>query len=809
MSEAISGARSDYPFLPLRGVVLFPHAAVPLEVGRERSVRAVEQAVADEGYIVLATQKDPKVDVPSVDEVYQVGVLAVVKKSVRMPSGQLKVVVEATRRVRIDSISDNEAHFTAQVTPLTPSGVVRDPAKRRALVQATLRELEKYITVGKRLSSEVLVTLAGVEEIDRLGDLISMHLPVSVPKRQELLELVEPEERLEHICVLIGEELEIAQIQERVQARVRAQMEKNQKEYYLREQMKAIQKELGEDDERAAEVNEYRERMETAKLPKAAKERVEHELKRLERMPQASAEGVVVRTYLDWLLSLPWSKRSRDRTDIERARQVLDADHYGLEKVKERILEFLAVRKMADKLRGPILCLVGPPGVGKTSLAKSVARALERKFVRLSLGGVRDEAEIRGHRRTYIGAMPGKILQAMRQAGTRNPVLLLDEVDKMSGDFRGDPSSALLEVLDPEQNHTFADHYIEIPFDLSDVFFITTANVLAAIPGPLRDRMEVIELSGYTEEEKVGIARHHVVPKQLKMHGLTEEHLSISEAAIREMIRGYTREAGVRQLERNVGKVCRKVALEVVEGSERPAQITARNIERYLGVPLYRHNLAEVQDQVGTATGLAYTQVGGDILPIEVTVLQGKGSLTLTGKLGEVMRESAQAAFTYVRSRYAQLGLDPGFHETCDIHVHVPEGAIPKDGPSAGVAIAVALASALTGRPVARDVAMTGEITLRGRILPIGGVKEKVLAAHRAGIKRVVLPKENRRHLEEVPVSVRKSMAFHLVEHMDEALFHAIRAPEGVLEETAAAQDAPVFTADDEPTRPWAEPNPQ
>lgn len=809
MTEAVTEPIGVLPLLPLRGLVLFPHAAAPLEVGRERSVHAVEQALANGGRLVLAAQKDPGLDIPSDSDIYSVGVLAVIKHSIKLPSGQLKVVVEGLSRVRIDAFNSTEPAFTVSTTPLEASSDQSASDGMHALIQATLRQFEQYVTAGKRIPSEVLVTVSGIDDPDRLADSIAAPLPVRVEKRQELLEIVEPAQRLEAICTVLAEELEIIEIERRIQSRVRSQMEKAQKEYYLREQVKAIQKELGEDDERTAEVKEYKKRIKDAKLPKAPKERVEQELSRLERMPLASAESGVVRTYLDWMLSLPWSQHTKDVVDIAGAKEVLDADHFGLEKVKERILEFLAVRHMADKLRGPILCLVGPPGVGKTSLAKSVARALGRKFVRLSLGGVRDEAEIRGHRRTYVGAMPGKIIQAMRQAGSANPVILLDEVDKMSTDFRGDPSSALLEVLDPEQNSTFSDHYIEVPFDLSDVFFVTTANVLGAIPGPLRDRMEVIQIAGYTEEEKLGIARHHVVPKQLNMHGLTDEHLTLSDNAIREVIRSYTREAGVRHLERNVGKICRKVALEVVQGSQRSSGVTARTVEKYLGAPQFRHNEAEAEDQVGIATGLAYTQVGGDILSIEVTVLKGKGSLTLTGKLGDVMRESAQAAFTYVRSRHAQLGLDSGFHETCDIHIHVPEGAVPKDGPSAGVAMAVAIASALTGRPVAHDVAMTGEITLRGRILAIGGVKEKVLAAHRAGVKRVILPKENQRDLDEVPLPVRRALEFHLVNHMDEALLHALVGPSrATRRESAAAGDGPAYVpAPNDPVQPWIEHN--
>lgn len=807
MSETLPGRLSGLPLLPLRGIVLFPHASTPLDVGRERSVRAVEQALASGGQLVLATQKDAAQETPSFEQIYHVGVLAVVKHSVRLPSGQLKVIVEAVARVRIVDLVSTDPHYTVDATVLTPAVDPASAERLDTLVQALLRQFERYVVVGRRLPGAVLPGVSSIDDPDRLADVIAAQLPTGLEKRQQLLEEVEIARRIETLIAVLAEELEIIELENRIQGRVREQIEKNQKEYMLREQLKAIRKELGEDDERTAEMDEYRERLKTVKLPKAARDRVEEELRRLERMPPASAEAVVVRTYLDWMLALPWKKRTKKAVHIDEARRILDADHYGLEKVKERILEFLAVQRMADKVRGPILCLAGPPGVGKTSLAKSVAKALGRRFVRISLGGVRDEAEVRGHRRTYVGAMPGKIIQALKQAGTANPVMLLDEVDKMASDFRGDPAAALLEVLDPEQNSSFADHYIEVPFDLSDVFFITTANVLAGIPAPLRDRMEIIQLAGYTEEEKLGIARHHLVPKQMEMHGLADEHLAFSDNALRQMIARYTREAGVRQLERTIAAVCRKVALEVVEGREGQARVTARNVEKYLGPPHFRRNEAEAQDQVGVATGLAYTQVGGDILAIEVSVLKGKGNLLLTGKLGEVMRESAQTAFSYVRSRHGQLGLLPHFHETADVHVHVPEGDVPKDGPSAGVAIAVALASALTGRPVSHEVAMTGEVTLRGRVLPIGGVKEKVLAAHRAGIRRVILPAENRHDLEEVPVQVRRSLDIRLVRHMDEVLRLALvqQVDEAERETAAALEGSPLLPPAERQPAPWLE----
>lgn len=802
------GLQDGLPLLPLRGLIVFPHMIAPLEVGRPRSLGAIERAMATDRRIVLAAQKDPKTDSPQPNEIFSIGVLAEVKQLHKAPGGPAKVIVEGVERVRIDAFLEQEPHYMVQASALEESAETDSP-EVRALMQTTIRQLVRYTEQSKKIPKEILATLDGVDAPGRLADMVAAQLSVEFDERQGLLERISPTDRLERVCVLIAQELEIVGIERRIHGRVRRQMEKAQKEYYLREQMKAIQKELGEKDERTAEVERLEERLEKAKLPKAAKEKVEHELSRLRRMPPTAAESVVVHSYIDWMLSLPWSRSRKETVDVHRAEHILNEDHYGLERVKERILEFLAVRQLAQKAKGPILCLVGPPGVGKTSLAKSVARALDRKFVRFSLGGVRDEAEIRGHRRTYVGAMPGKLIQAMREAGTRNPVILLDEVDKMSMDFRGDPSAALLEVLDPEQNHAFGDHYIEVPFDLSDVFFITTANVLPAIPRPLQDRMEVIHIPGYTEEEKCAIAEQYALPRQLERHGLSSGGLRISSGAIQEVVRSYTREAGVRQMERHLATICRKAALEFAKGNERQVQVTLRNLDRFLGPPKFRHNRAEQEDRVGLATGLAYTDVGGDILSIEVTVVKGKGNLLLTGKLGEVMRESAQAAYSYLRSRHVQLGLNEQFHELVDIHVHVPEGAIPKDGPSAGVAIAVALASAFTGRVVSRHVAMTGEITLRGRVLPIGGVKEKVLAAHRAGIKTVLLPEENAKDLEEIPQQVRKSLEIVMLSHTDEALLRALGPLAEVEREAAAAgeppRSAPFLPAGNQEFVPWAE----
>jgi len=641
-------------------------------------------------------------------------------------------------------------------------------------MRAAVDRFEEYIRMGKKVSPETAVSIVSVDEPGRLADLIASHVGFKVEDKQALLETVDVKERLEKLIEILSREIEILDLERKITLRVKKQMEKTQKEYYLREQMKAIQKELGEKDEHLAETEELRQRIAEAHFPKEVEEKALKEVERLEKMPPMVAEAVVVRNYLEWLLALPWHKTTRDRLNLEVAERILDEDHYGLEKVKERILEYLAVRKLATKMKGPILCFVGPPGVGKTSLARSIARALGRKFVRISLGGIRDEAEIRGHRRTYVGALPGRIIQGMRQAGTKNPVFLLDEVDKMSSDFRGDPSAALLEVLDAEQNHSFSDHYIEVPFDLSKVMFITTANVEYNIPRPLLDRMEVIKISGYTEEEKVKIAQLHLIPKQLKEHGLKPHHLQISENAVREIIRKYTREAGVRNLEREIATICRKTAKEVVKDENYQARVSAGNLASYLGIPRYHYGTAEKENVVGVATGLAWTETGGEVLNVEVSVLKGKGNITLTGKLGEVMKESAQAAFTYVRSRSQELGIPEDFYEKVDIHVHVPEGAIPKDGPSAGITMATAIASALTGRPVNCSVGMTGEITLRGRVLPVGGIKEKVLAAHRAGIKTVILPLENKKDLEEIPANVKRKLKFVFVENMDQVLQEAL-----------------------------------
>ncbi|NLB18514.1 MAG: endopeptidase La [Syntrophomonadaceae bacterium] len=763
----------EIPLLPLRGLLVFPYMVIHLDVGREKSINAIEEAMIANKELFLATQKEAQTDDPGEDEIYTIGTVAEIKQVLKMPGGTMRVLVEGLCRARIDSFLENNSLFRVQVKEIW-EGPVKKDAEVEALTRTLIHQFEQYVRVSKKIPPETVVSVVAITEPGRLADVIGSHLALRINEKQAILEAIDVKKRLELLCELLGKEMEVLELERKINIRVRKAMEKTQKEYYLREQMKAIQKELGDKDDRAGEVDELREKIAEAKLPEEVEEKALKELERLERMPPMVAEAVVVRNYLDWLLSLPWSNETRDRLDLSMAEKILDEDHYGLEKPKERILEYLAIRKLARKMRGPILCFVGPPGVGKTSLGKSVARALNRKFVRMSLGGVRDEAEIRGHRRTYVGSMPGRVLQGMKQAGSKNPVFLLDEIDKMTSDFRGDPSSALLEVLDPEQNYTFSDHYMEVAFDLSKVMFITTANSWHNIPKPLLDRMEVIHLAGYTEEEKVRIALDYLVKKQIKEHGLKAKNLEISEGAIRKIIREYTREAGVRNLEREIASVCRKTAREVVKDRNKVTRVTSTNLASLLGPPRYRYGIAEKVSQVGLSTGLAWTESGGDILSIEVALMHGKGSLALTGQLGDVMKESAQAGLTYVRSRREYLDIEPDVHEKTDIHLHVPEGAIPKDGPSAGITIATALASAFSNRPVYNDLAMTGEITLRGRVLPVGGIKEKILAAHRAGIKTVILPADNKKDLDDVPANVKRKMEFILVDHMDQVLERAL-----------------------------------
>lgn len=756
------------PLLPLRGILVFPHMVIHLDVGREKSVQAIEDAMLKERVIFLATQKEAQTDDPSEEDIYKIGTVAEVKQLLKLPGGTIRVLVEGIYRARIKNYQGQEPYFKVEIENF-PDETEKTP-EIEALMRNLVYQFEQYVKLSKRIPPETVVSVVNLEDPGKLADIVASHLALRIEDKQMILDSVDIVRRLEKLCGIVAKELEIVELERKINIRVRKQMEKTQKEYYLREQIKAIQKELGEKDERVAEGEEYREKIGDAKLPKEVEEKAIKEVERLEKMPPMAAESAVVRNYLDWMLALPWGKSTRDRLDINAAELVLDADHYGLKKPKERILEYLAIRKLAKKMKGPIICFVGPPGVGKTSLGRSIARALERKFVRISLGGVRDEAEIRGHRRTYVGAMPGRIIQGMKTAGTRNPVFLLDEIDKMSMDFRGDPSSALLEVLDPEQNNTFSDHYIEAPFDLSNVMFITTANVQHNIPRPLLDRMEIIYISGYTEEEKLQIGMRHLLPKQVKEHGLSDNTINISENTVRKVINEYTRESGVRSLERNIASLCRKAAKQIVSGKAQKVKITTQNLESFLGIPKYRYGVAELDDQVGVGTGLAWTEVGGDTLAIEVSTYKGSGKLTLTGQLGDVMKESAQAGYSYLRSRANVLGIAPEVFDKNDIHVHIPEGAIPKDGPSAGITMACALASALTGRKIRHEVAMTGEITLRGRVLPIGGLKEKTLAAHRAGIKTIILPQDNKKDLDDIPANVKRNISFKLVDHMDDVL---------------------------------------
>ncbi len=760
------------PLLPLRGILVFPYMIIHLDVGREKSIGALEEAMVHDRLIMLASQRDAQNDKPQPEDIFSVGTVAEIKQLLKLPGGTIRVLVEGLHRAEIVRYAELEPFYMAEIREHNEAETKTPEIE--ALTRTAISQFEQWVKLSKKIPPETLVSVVMVEEPGRLTDLIASHLALKIEDKQVLLDAVDVKERLERLCDILGREMEILELEKKINVRVRKQMEKTQKEYYLREQLKAIQKELGDKDDRLAEADEYRQKLKEQELPKDVAEKITKEIERLEKMPPMVAESAVIRTYLDWLLALPWAKETTDRLDIGIAEKILEEDHYGLEKVKERILEYLSIRKLTEKMKGPILCLVGPPGVGKTSLARSIARAMERKFVRVSLGGVRDEAEVRGHRRTYVGALPGRIIQGMRTAGSKNPVFLLDEIDKMSADFRGDPSAALLEVLDPEQNNSFSDHYIEVPFDLSRVLWVVTANVMHNIPRPLFDRMETITIAGYTEEEKTQIAIRYLIPKQVRDHGLTDKQIVFSEGTIQKVIRDYTREAGVRNLERNIANLCRKAARQIVQDKRTVVKITAQNLHTFLGAPKYRHKQAERNLQVGVATGLAWTEVGGDVLGVEVSTMKGKGKLTLTGQLGDVMKESAQAGFSYIRSRAQELGVDPEFYEKTDIHIHLPEGAIPKDGPSAGITMATAVASALSGRPVKNDVAMTGEITLRGRVLPVGGVKEKVLAAHRVGIKKIILPKENKRDMDEIPVNVKRSLEFVLVEHMDEVLKAAL-----------------------------------
>ncbi len=764
--------------LPLRDIVVFPHMIVPLFVGREKSVRALEAVMKDDKQILLVAQKNAAQDDPAADDIFRVGTVSTILQLLKLPDGTVKVLVEGNRRARIAAFGETERYFEAEIEPMPDQDV--DPKDLDALGRTVVGQFEQYIKLNKKIAPEVLVSLNQIEDPAKLADTIASHLTLKVPEKQELLEIPRVGDRLERVFAHMESEIGVLQVEKRIRSRVKRQMEKTQREYYLNEQLKAIQKELGEGEDGKDEFAELEERIKKTKLSKEARDKAMSELKKLRTMSPMSAEATVVRNYLDWLLGIPWKKRSKISNDVVKAEEVLDADHYGLEKVKERILEYLAVQSRSPKIKGPILCLVGPPGVGKTSLGKSIAKATGRNFVRMSLGGVRDEAEIRGHRRTYIGSMPGKVVQGMKKAKTSNPLFLLDEIDKLGADWRGDPSSALLEVLDPEQNSTFADHYLEVDYDLSDVMFITTANTMR-MPQPLLDRMEIIRIPGYTEDEKVEIAKRHLVGKQAEANGLKTGEWSLSDDAIRDIVRYYTREAGVRSLEREIANVARKAVKEIVTKKSKRVAITRKNLEKYAGVRRFRFGETEAEDMVGVVTGLAWTEVGGEILSIESVLLPGRGRVKHTGKLGDVMQESVSAALSYIRSRAVQYGIKPTVFEKRDIHVHVPEGATPKDGPSAGVAMATSMVSVLTGIPVRRDIAMTGEITLRGRVLPIGGLKEKLLAALRAGVTTVFIPKENEKDLAEITESVKKHLRIIPISQVDEVIGQAlVRKPEPI-----------------------------
>ena len=779
------------PLLPLRDIIVFPHMVVPLFVGRQRSIKALEEATQKQSPIFLSSQKDAKTNEPTEEDIYKTGTVGTVVQMLKLPDGTVKVLIEGKRRAKIVRFVNSPDFFLVEIEE-APEVVERN-TEVEALTREVHTTFENYVKLKKKIPPEMVMSVSSIDDPGRLADTIVAHLGIKIEDRQNLLETFNAAERLEKVLGHMRAEIEILEVERRIRSRVKKQMERSQKEYYLNEQMRAIQKELGEKDEFKNEIQEIEEKLKQKKLSAEAKDKVEKELKKLKMMSPMSAEATVVRNYIDWILSLPWNELTDDKLDINEAEKVLEEDHYGLEKVKERILEYLAVQSLVGKIKGPILCLVGPPGVGKTSLGRSIARATGRKFVRVSLGGVRDEAEIRGHRRTYIGALPGKIIQSMKKAGSSNPVFLMDEIDKMSTDFRGDPSSALLEVLDPEQNTTFNDHYLDLDYDLSKVMFITTANTLDRIPRPLQDRMEIIRIAGYTELEKLSIAKKYLLEKQKEANGLTPENVAFTDNALLGVIRHYTKEAGVRNLEREIAAICRKVAVEVVK-KDRNAhiQVGTKSLHKYLGPERFRYGKAEAEHKIGVATGLAWTELGGELLAIEVTIMPGKGQLTITGKLGDVMQESAQAAMSYVRSRAMELGLERDFYQKIDVHIHVPEGAIPKDGPSAGITMATSLVSALIKVPVYNDLAMTGEITLRGTVLPIGGLKEKVLAAHRAGIKKVLIPADNEKDIEEIPATVLKTVEMIAVSHMDEVLKKAlvIDDPDALFKGLAAVADA-------------------
>ncbi|MGD9849857.1 MAG: endopeptidase La [Nitrospirales bacterium] len=765
----------DLPLLPVRDIVVFPYMVLPLFVGRDLSIKAIEAALASNRLIFLATQKNQETETPEPQDLHRVGTIGIIMRMLKLPDDRIKILVQGLSKGRIQDFIQSQPHFEVHIEKLSDPASTIPPLETEALVRSTREALEKVVGLGKVIMPDVLTVVENLDEPGRLADIIASNLGLKVDLTQEILELENPLDRLKRVNDLLAKEQDLLSMQHKIQAEAKGEMDKTQREYFLREQLKAIQKELGELDDRAEEVTEFKKRIQDALMPEKVLKEAEKQLKRLEKMHPDTAEAGTVRTYLEWLVELPWGKKSEDHLDIHQASKVLNEDHYDLERVKERILEYLAVRKLKQKMKGPILCFVGPPGVGKTSLGKSIARALGREFVRMSLGGTRDEAEIRGHRRTYVGALPGRIIQGLKQAGTNNPVFMLDEVDKVGMDFRGDPSAALLEVLDPEQNNAFVDHYLSVPFDLSDVMFITTANLMDPILSALRDRMEIIDIPGYSEEEKLGIAKRFLVPRQLEEHGITERHLHLSEASIRDVIAHYTKEAGVRNLERELAHIMRKVAKFVAEDKVKLYRVTPHNLHRYLGVPKYLPDQEQDKDEVGVATGLAWTETGGDVLYIEASAIKGKGNLTLTGHLGEVMKESAQAALSFIRAQAKSLSIDPDQFSKKDIHIHVPAGAIPKDGPSAGITMATALASCLGGFPVKKDMAMTGEITLRGRVLPIGGLKEKILAAKRANLQGIILPRRNKKDLDDIPKHLLKGLHFVFVDHMPDVLKAALQ----------------------------------
>ncbi len=763
------------PLLPVRDIVVFPYMVLPLFVGREMSIKAIEAALAGNRMIFLATQKALDVENPTPDDIHAIGTVGIIMRMLKLPDERIKILVQGIAKAKVTNYIQSDPYYSVRIDKMPDTKITASTLESEAVMRTVKEQIERIVSLGKVLIPDVMVVIENLEEPGRLADMVASNLGLKVDVTQSVLELPDPIQRLRRVSDILGKEIEVLSMQQKIQAQAKGEMDKTQREYFLREQLKAIQKELGELDERAEEVTEFKKRIAEAKMPEKVLKEADKQLKRLEKMHPDTAESATVRTYLEWMVELPWSKRSKDNLDLKAAARVLNEDHYDLEKVKERILEYLAVRKLKEKMKGPILCFVGPPGVGKTSLGKSIAKALGREFVRISLGGVRDEAEIRGHRRTYVGALPGRLIQGMKQAGTANPVFMLDEVDKVGMDFRGDPSAALLEVLDPEQNNAFTDHYLAVPFDLTEVMFITTANLIDPILPALRDRMEIIEIPGYTEEEKLGIAQTYLIPRQLTEHGITTKHVKVSDQALRQIITNYTREAGVRNLEREIANVMRKVAKKVAEGKGQGFPVNPANLHKYLGVPKYVPEAELEKDEIGVATGLAWTESGGDVLYIEATAMKGKGHLTLTGHLGDVMKESAQAALSYVRSREKTLNLNPDMFSKQDLHIHVPAGAIPKDGPSAGITMATAIASALSGIPVRRDLAMTGEITLRGRVMAIGGLKEKILAAKRAMLTTVILPRRNKKDLEEIPKHILKGIQLHFADTMDDVMKVALR----------------------------------